>query len=493
KNESESKKLAKRFEKIVNCLADHNSMYEFLKNTGDDVELLTDWYVFNLYEDSSVEEKSESVTNNILRSIAESDSLKGVSIHIEKDDGLQNDSSLDIDTTLDLWNKRFTHFPIDIDDEKFGYEDSEKNNIFFSSKEQLFIPPKEQGENKKGQAIEAWLYKGLEMTNLILQNRKIPKYEMEYFQMITKMGIKTQDKNTISQLRVFLKYCLDRNSKLSTMYANADNSTQLLEDYASGKAEKDYINVMNIDGNDSKIGENKAYFGAFKKLIKAKRGNLRKITDLSRMMNTYDNFTDAEEGIHKFLNYIHKSHEGGIEAVSIDEYTGNYMRKGEKKTGYRDLNLLVKLKGEKNPIEVQFHYREIAKWKQKGRKFSSLVSLYKDHGIKFTQKDVEQIEASSYLNNGKLPKGFQELCTNGVLFTEDNKESHIKGKISSGDKTVTADYFYNLTEKGEAHMNKSLHDKLKKMEYLPNADAMGKTRAEEYSLYIESQLEKIAA
>jgi len=492
KSDNEIELLASRFEKIVKSFPLYDSMYDFLQKTWDDLELLTDWYVFNLYEDSGIEEKTESVTNTILRSISKSGSLKWVNIHIEKDEGLQNDSSLDIDSTLDLWNKGFTHFPISIDDEKFSYENKEKKNILFSSEQKLFLPSKDKWENMQWKAIEAWISKGIEVTNLILQNRKIPEYEMEYFRLIKKIWIDIHDKNVISQLRVFLKYCLNRNEKLSIMYDNANVSTQLLENYASWKAEREYINAMKIKNSDSKIWKNKAYFWAFKKLIKAKKGNLRKITDLSRMMNTYDNFTDAEEWIHKFLNYIHSTHNAPhwwIEAVSIDEYTWNYMRKWEKKTGYRDLNLLVKLKWEKNPIEVQFHYRETAKWKQKGINFKDLVQLYKNDWITFTKADIKEIEWSSFLDDQKLPKWFNELCDEWVSFTRWEKSSDSKSKISSQNKVVNADYFYNFTWKGKANMSKELKEKLERMEYLPNAEAIAYTRAEEYKKHMLPKLE----
>ena len=81
------------------------------------------------------------------------------------------------------------------------------------------------------------------------------------------------------------------------------------------------------------------------------------------------------------------------------------------------------------------------------------------------------------------------MCDEWVSFTRWEKSSDSKSKISSQNKVVNADYFYNFTWKGKANMSKELKEKLERMEYLPNAEAIAYTRAEEYKKHMLPKLE----
>ncbi len=474
-----------KFTEIIENLDNYSSMGDFLEKSWDDVEILTDWYVYQLYYWKPIEEQSESIENNILRTLWRENDLKGIKFYIGEDEWLQNDASFDGNTSLRLWKKWMTHFPINLRDKRFSYqaEENSKEQIFFTQKPNLYIPDINKGVAVKWPSIEEWLYTWLECCNKILQYKKLDSEEEKYRMILEKNWIDIKSKQVISQLRIFLKFCINRNRYLSWMYDKSNHVNKLMWKYFSWKNKRKYINEMQIDFDDSQLWEEKNYFEAFRKLIERRNGNLKKITDLSRQLTVFDSFTEAEEGVVNYIKYLHSENKWWIESVSIDQYTGNFMRQWPKQTGYRDINLLVKLKWEKNPIEVQFHYREVKKWKQDGIAFWDLVDLYKKNWIQFSQADIDTLEKNDFVHKNKLPKDFIELCGLGVIIPDDI--------IKKTSWKITADYCYNLSWKKKNKESSLLQKKFKKMEYLPNADAIWKTRAIEYKKYIEPELKKI--
>ena len=481
-----------KFNLIMDELSEYESMEAFLLNTWDHVEMITDWYVYSLYNDwtNVIPELTESIENNILRKISDDEDLKNVEVYIEN--WLRNDSSLDAQTSLDLWKKRFTHLPVDITEERFGYEsqknkseDSEGNNtLMFKDEVNLYIPAVWSWEAVDWEKIEWWLRDGIECCNLVLQNRSLWSEEWKYMKVLLDQGFDIYDKNLISNLRVFLKFCLHSNEKLMKMFDSSYNVNKLMWRYFWWKNKKNYIEAMWFTGEDYKRWEQKEYFWAFEKLIKRKKWNLKAITDLSRKLNVFDTFTDAEDWVLNFVKYLNKVHDGWVEAVSIDQYTWNYMRKWPKDTWYRDINLLVKLAGEKNPIEVQFHYRPTLEWKQYWINFSELVNLYQADGIFFTQEEVDELSEFAYVKKMKLPADFQLICEENVKIPE--------SVIKKTNFKVNADYMYNLSWKNK-DVYSDVEKKFQWMEYIPFANSIWKVRAAEHAKYSKYELEKLPA
>ena len=397
---------------------------------------------------------------------------------ISVDDNLKNDSVIDLDTSIAWWEKNLSRFPIHLWDKKFSFESTLDwvGTIKFKDCSELYL--KRGGSNFEN--INKSLIKKIEVCNLILQKRTIPEEYKEYFQWIKGLGIDMTNVSVISHLLVFLKFVSDRNYTHSDMNEKSHTTTEVLEKLLSCDDYREYMGDKLVD---STVWQPKTYSSGFSKTIWRRNWDATKSTDLSRCMNEFKTFSDAEIWVEKCIEYLHKNHKNPdgdgaewqwVEKVSLNQYTGNYMRKSQKPTGYRDINILVKLSGIDTPIEIQFHYEELLNFKTSWILFSSIIKRYQENDIFFSQEEITILEKINIGPNEKLPNTFIELCK--------NKETEKKIDVSSiTDHTKTIivwDELYHISRQLDSHPE--LQEKFRKMEYYGYAQAMGVVRAQEY-------------
>ena len=323
--------------------------------------------------------------------------------------------------------KKYIDYAIDYCFSILRWESKIKNKNYFDELTETWIIPENTKISKKN------------YLKILIDNKILPEN-------INNLSSKELDK--IQHLFKILKFFSSRINHLVDMLKYAKQDKTLLE---QNEKMQDFLKNENSD-----FGPDKSPDRALVKLIWEYGGNFNKLWDLIRLRIIWN---DINESISQVINFIKiASEDENITNISISDKIWEPLSIPKEKSGYRDLKLLLKLKGW-STVEVQFQINDMYQIKWEWINLNeNIFEKMKNERALFSKVELKQLINIAKERNIKLPKKeILENLTNwkNIKFdTENEKNIFTEEKISS-------DYTYHIIRQIERW---SLKNKLTRLE-----------------------------
>lgn len=314
-----------------------------------------------------------------------------------------------------------------------------------------------------------YVHEGLDICTSLLEGESTFE-DNSYIQTLLSYWFDLRNKQQIDTLKEFLKYVLYCSWDIEKMMLDAQRDRSFFQKMTS---DEEFVTLFGHESEDTwLLWPEKKISRVYQKVLSSYNGDLRDIWDLTRMLFVCENVVDLNHKLVDFIEYITQFDE--VKQISIWDYTWNFTEKSPKKSGYRDVNLSIKL-ASWNIVEAQFHYREYLKFKKEGyelgKDFLSEKERRKRNIKKISREQAEKIKFLAKQDPTiKLPANFALLCEWGEFVFSD-WISQTEGNI------LSSDVLYNLS-RSLSH-DKELQAILQSIESAGYDIAWGKTLAHE--------------
>ncbi|MFK7779660.1 MAG: hypothetical protein QM490_00800 [Candidatus Gracilibacteria bacterium] len=435
-------------------------------------------YIKKLESIKSIREKPYGVIEIISEKLKEKGILESDKLEFKPGGRLNNISVQTIPEQLKSILKGYKKGPIDLLETSIH---TGKSNRLVKDLTDLYIPTKSlyhktsSDLDNEMNGINDWLNSGIDLCFNLLQNNSITDTnEKEYLKLLKKYKIvpenteklEIKNKDNIKNLAEALKYIKHKRKKLKEMILIGNNDKENLIELFSpllGDTKKE----IKADG----FGPEKSFTRAFTKLIKLYSGDFTLIGDLTRLRIVENDINDLTTAIVKYISFAVESDE--ITHVSIIDLIGEPISDPKKSSGYRDIKLLLSLKGG-NVVEQQFQYKGMLDVKEIGidltdKEKSPIFDKLKKEGrlftlentkefIKFVQKKDLELPTIDILNN---------LLREGNVYGLINELEIDEESLSR--KNISSTYTYNIIR--QLTKGSELEKKLTRLERIINDDA----------------------
>ncbi len=465
-----------------------NQISNFIQNNKNSVDLLVWFFWFNLKHDfveknmeykwSNWQRKFEKdypkhwMMQSIFSDLKEewviwntNDKTEKIKIFPYKE--LSNSSSWNSEKMFERFNQSYTSKPLKLDSYFFTHNETWSEHLLIHESN-LYLPSNDCSDQKE---IIDYVNEWLRICDSLLKWNTIQEDWFWYLNMLKTIWFNLHDIPAISVLKHFLKYVKNCHTSIWEMMKQAKVDQKVLESW------KVWIEEMLWNQNQLVVWWEKKVSRIYKKVSRIYKKimwkymwDLRLVQDLTRGLVVFDTPMEASEWVAKVIQFLEDQEE--VVQISLCEYTWNFTEKSPKASGYRDVNLSVKMNNG-NTIELQFHYKEFLKFKKDWyilwEDFMSEGTDYQH--LKFDQKEQEKIQHIVNSDDSiVLPENFWMLCQTGFFLFHWNVKTSKENLLSS-------DTLYNLAR--SCWWDNKLKQKIEKIESIWYDVAWGRTIAHE--------------